>query len=126
MANDIRLDLLMKEIKDEYVQENFRKLKRYLDCIERKIDGGGSSGGGNTIVINPAPSFHKDDFEVDAPFIISRTKTLSENPTTDSEGIYLNGLLLPDSCYTIVGDLLTIDGALDLEVGDDIFVRYAS
>lgn len=50
MADDIRLDLLMKEVKDEYVQENFRKLKRYLDCIERKIEDGG--GGDTTNIIN--------------------------------------------------------------------------
>lgn len=51
MANDIRLDLLLKEIRDVYVQENFRKLERYLSNVEKKIaDAGGSSG--NTIVNN--------------------------------------------------------------------------
>jgi hypothetical protein len=43
MANDLRFDLLLKEIKDPYVQENFRKLKRYLE----RIDGG--FGGTQTI-----------------------------------------------------------------------------
>ena len=33
MANLRRLDLLIKEIEDVYVQENFRKLKRYLECF---------------------------------------------------------------------------------------------
>ena len=33
MANLRRLDLLIKEIEDVYVQENFRKLKRYLECL---------------------------------------------------------------------------------------------
>lgn len=34
MAQQVRLDLLLKEIEDPYVQENFRKLKRYLDCLD--------------------------------------------------------------------------------------------
>lgn len=34
MAQQTRLDLLLKEIEDPYVQENFRKLRRYLDCLD--------------------------------------------------------------------------------------------
>jgi len=126
MADDIRLDLLMKEIKDEYVQENFLKLKRYLDCLEQKIDGSGGAGDTNNIIINAPPSFYKDDFVTDAPYLVGRVTTLSQVPITDSERIYVNGLLLADDCYTVVGDQLTLDGGLDLQVGDDIFVRYAS
>lgn len=34
MTTNTRLDLLLKEIEDPYVQENFRKLRRYLDCLD--------------------------------------------------------------------------------------------
>lgn len=126
MARDVRLDLLLKEIKDEYVQENFRKLKRYIDCLEQKIAEGSGGGGGNTIIIGNPTTFYKSDIVVDAPFIISRDITLSVAPKANSDRVYLNGLILPDDCYAIAGTTLTIDGSLDIEVGDDIFVRYAS
>ena len=69
---------------------------------------------------------YKDDFIVDAPFLISREKTLTKKPRKDSETIFLNGLSIPDDCYTIVGDLLTFAGGVDLKLVDDIFVRYSS
>lgn len=124
MSNDIRLDLLLKEIDDLYVQENFRKLKRYLDSIEANI--GDVSTSVTNSIIQSTTTFYKNDIVVDAPFIISREITLSQVPDLDSERIFLNGLILADNCYTILGNILTLDGALDIEVGDDIFVRYAS
>ena len=39
MAQQTRLDLLLKEIDDEYVQENFRKLRRYLECLDSGTAG---------------------------------------------------------------------------------------
>lgn len=39
MAQQTRLDLLLKEIEDRYVQENFRKLGRYLECLESGVAG---------------------------------------------------------------------------------------
>lgn len=51
-TNNTRLDLLLKEIDDKYVQENFYRLKLYLD---RLLDDGllGVSGSiNNTTVIN--------------------------------------------------------------------------
>lgn len=34
MSSTVNLNLLIKEIKDPYVQENFLKLKQFLDCID--------------------------------------------------------------------------------------------
>lgn len=39
MTQQTRLDLLLKEIEDPYVQENFRKLRRYLDCLDTGLAG---------------------------------------------------------------------------------------
>jgi len=52
MAGNVRLDLLLKEIKDVYVQENFRKIKRYLTGIEQKISTSGTGSSGGTTIIN--------------------------------------------------------------------------
>ena len=52
MAGNVRLDLILKEIKDVYVQENFRKIKRYLAGIEQKISTSSTGSGGTTIINN--------------------------------------------------------------------------
>lgn len=46
MSSLNRLDLLLKEIEDPFVQENFRKIKRYIDCLVQ--EGGIGGGGGGT------------------------------------------------------------------------------
>ena len=58
MAQFNNLDLLLKEIKDPYVQENFYKLKLYLERLARNKTGNttilqnitGGGGSGNTIL----------------------------------------------------------------------------
>lgn len=127
MACEQRLDLLLREIQDPYVRENFHKLKRYLDCLAEN-SGGTVNEGDTTIVVGGGTetAFHKNDFVVDAPFILSKVVTLGFTPVEDSEGVYLNGLLLSDSCYTLAGVTLTLDSGMDLRVGDEIFIRYAS
>lgn len=67
-TNTTKLDLLLKEIKDEYVQENFYRLKLYLEQLgvgnttivnQDVIDSGGGSGTGvwtKTTVLVPALS----------------------------------------------------------------------
>ena len=56
MADIERLSLLIKEVKDEYVQENFLKLKRYLVCLEETIGSGGVTNTTNNINnINNSP-----------------------------------------------------------------------
>lgn len=34
MSSAVNLNLLIKEIKDPYVQENFLKLKQFIDCLD--------------------------------------------------------------------------------------------
>lgn len=130
MAQDLRLDLLLKEIEDKYVQENFRKLKRYLDCLDSRIGEGSPStpSGGNTIVIGGGSNtaFYNTEIVADSAFLISRQVTLTVAPSNSSESVYLNGLVLSASCYTISGTVLTLDSGLDLEELDDIFVKYAA
>jgi hypothetical protein len=48
------LRLLLKEIDDKYVQENFYKLKLYLDDLEGQLTGSTVPGGASTI-ITPSP-----------------------------------------------------------------------
>lgn len=45
MSDTNRVKFFIKEIEDYYVQENFLKLKRYLDCVNLT--------GGDTTIINP-------------------------------------------------------------------------
>lgn len=45
MAQVTRLDLLLKEIEDPYVQENFLKLRRYLNCLDSGQTGPRGSQG---------------------------------------------------------------------------------
>jgi len=119
-VNDITPDLLLKEIEDEYVRENFWRLKLYLEQLQSGgttiINSGGGSG--------TSLSGYKNDTEVDAPLVLSREITLTKAPETDTEGVYLNGLLLTDDCYSLSGNILTIDVSLPIEVGDLILVRY--
>lgn len=56
-----RLDLLLKEINDPYVQENFRRLKLFLDAQELSASGGsGGSGGSSTTIINTGTSIWEE------------------------------------------------------------------
>ena len=53
MSSTTQLDLLFKEIEDEYVRENFFKLKRYLDCLEAESGGTTTIIGGGTGTTSP-------------------------------------------------------------------------
>lgn len=79
---------------------------------------GGGTGGGIT--------FYKKDVIVGTPFLSARDITLQGAPVTDSERVYVNGLIIDDTNYTIASNILTINGGLNIELGDDIYVRFAS
>jgi hypothetical protein len=80
-------------------------------------DTGGGSGGF---------SFYKDRTILGAGFFTTRDITLPQAPVTDSERVYVNGLLLDDSNYTIAGSVISFDNGLNLEVGDEIDIRFAN
>ena len=71
-------------------------------------------------------SFYKTDKVVDSAFLIDKKLTLATVPLLDSEFAFLNGLLLPDDCYTIVGDEITFSPSLPFKVGHNINLRYAA
>lgn len=72
------------------------------------------------------PIGYKNDIIVDAAFLSNREITLAKVPILDTETVFLNGLLLTDDCYSLSGNILTIDGGLPIKVGDVILVRYLS
>lgn len=53
-----RLDLLLKEIDDAYVQENFRRLKLFLEAQDLSASGG--SGGSTTTIISGGTSIWEE------------------------------------------------------------------
>lgn len=84
--------------------------------LGRKPDGG-------KVLINITTS-NKTYKTVDNAFLTPRTVALSGTPKTDSEFVFLNGLLISDSCYTIVGDDVIFDAGLPFVVGDFLDIRY--
>jgi hypothetical protein len=81
-------------------------------------DTGGSGGGTGT--------FYKKDIIVGSTFLSDRDIILQGAPITNSERVYINGLIIDDSNYTISGGTLTMDAGLNLALGDKIYVRFAS
>ena len=55
MAQLKTLRLLLNEIDDKYVQENFYKLKLYIDALEQVLKEGLTDSSGNTIIIGGPP-----------------------------------------------------------------------
>jgi hypothetical protein len=78
------LRLLLKEIDDKYVQENFYKLKLYLDNLEDVLKNGLTGPDGDTIVIGGTP-----------PPVVSAPKLTqifnTDVSTVVSDFVYLNG-----------------------------------
>ena len=68
--------------------------------------------------------YYKTYIEVDAGFLTPRLVTLDTFPLLNSEMVFFNGLIMEDTCYTILGDELTFDPLLDIRVGDKIDIRY--
>jgi hypothetical protein len=89
----------------------------FADVTDDLGPGGGTGGG---------IAFFKKDIVVGTPFLSARDITLQGAPVTNSERVYVNGLIIDDTNYTLASNILTVDNALDIEVGDDIYVRFAS
>jgi hypothetical protein len=70
-------------------------------------------------------SFKKNYTLVDNAFLLPRTVTLDSEPLLDSELVFFNGLIIDDSCYTILINELTFNGLLNIKIGDTIDIRYA-
>ena len=73
-----------------------------------------------------AVNFSKLYKTVDAAFLLNKELTLAVDPLTDSEFVFLNGLVLRDDCYNISGNTLTFDPTLPFKIGHEIDVRYAT
>ena len=81
--------------------------------IDDLPDTGGGSGG---------YTFYKKD----VIYTGDRNIALQGAPINDSERVYLNGLLVDDSNYTISGSTLSIIPGAFLKTGDKIYVRFSS
>lgn len=82
-------------------------------------DVGGTPGGGGGAT-------EKDYFTVSSGFLSTPERTLPSVAITDSEIVFLNGLEIDDTNYSITGDLFTWNDSNDLRVGDKIHIRYAN
>lgn len=70
-------------------------------------------------------SWQKTPVTVDNVFLINRTVNLQGIPLTNTDFVYINGLLIKDDCYNISGSQLIFDGSLGLKSGMFIDIRYA-
>lgn len=86
--------------------------------ITDDIGDSGGSGGGYT--------FYKNETVVGSAFLSARDITLQGAPVDDSERVYVNGLIINDSNYTIASDVITFNSGLNIELGDKIDIRFAS
>ena len=87
--------------------------------ITDDLGGSGGTGGGSV-------TFYKKDIIVGLAFLSNRTIPLQAAPATDSERVYVNGLLIDDSNYTFSGTDLIINPGLNIAVGDEIYTRFAN
>jgi hypothetical protein len=94
--------------------------------IDAKIVGQRPSGAKVLIDINQLVVFQKAYVIVDSGFLSTREVTLTTGFITNSDNIYVNGLLLKDDNYTIASDTLTFNAGLEIEVGDNLDIRYAT
>jgi hypothetical protein len=83
------------------------------------LGGTGGAGGGTG-------DFYKKNIVVGSAFLSNRDIVLQGAPITDSEKVYVNGLLIDDSNYTINSNILTINSGLNIKLGYKIDVRFAS
>ena len=70
-------------------------------------------------------SFYKYYAVVDSTLLTTRQIDLGFVPIQDSELFFLNGLILKDDNYSVSSTILTIDSFLDIELGDEIDIRFA-
>lgn len=75
---------------------------------------------------NSQTYFEKVYKTVDLALIGLRIIDLGRIPIDNSEMFFYNGMLLKDDCYSITGTNLVIDSGLDIRVGAEIDVRFAT
>lgn len=79
---------------------------------------GDTTGGSNQ-------DWQKTPVIVDNVFIINRTVNLQGSPLSNTDFVFINGMLIKDDCYSISGTQLIFEPALTLKVGYNIDIRYA-
>ena len=119
------MKLFLKEIKDRYIQENFKRIQRNTDLTADKL---GSSGGitNNYTTVTPTvqTKYEREIFEIPTDIVADQI-TLIETPILKSEVVILNGLVLTEGAncdYTYIGnvisfntDVLTADGMVRVD-----------
>lgn len=120
-----RLDLLLKEIDDVYVQENFRRLKLFLEAQELSSSGG-SSGGVTTIVtgtaslweefnrtITPGSTVIVDTFTMlsfkQVEYIVNFKDTTSSKEKSLKLSVIKDDGSLKDTVYARMGSAISLD-----------------
>lgn len=71
-------------------------------------------------------TYYKTRKVVDAGFLLNNEIELDVAPITDSEFVFLNGLILMDDCYTLVGATLTFESGLPFKLGHQLDIRYVA
>lgn len=82
------------------------------------LGSSGGAGGGNL-------SFYPWSKVIDSATLTTRTIVLGHTPIENSEVVTLNGLLILDG-YSLVQNKLTLDQSIDIELGDEVLIKYAA
>lgn len=91
----------------------------WLLISEHPVEGGGGGSPG------PSYSFHQEERVIDAP-TEGFTVQLASIPISNSEDIFVNGLRLSHSNYTISGKEVTLVADVKLFINDVVTVKYVS
>lgn len=83
-----------------------------LDLVEPPVAGG--------------ITYNTDQILVDQNFLDTPTKALGGVVVADSEFIFLNGLFIDNSNYSIVGNILSWLVSADLRIGDTLDIKFNS
>ena len=86
----------------------------------------GQRPSGTKVLVDSIVSFYKFYVTIDSSFLLTREVSLNVGLLTDSERVYVNGLIIKDDCYVISSNILTLIPSLDIAVGDDLDIRYAT
>jgi len=122
MSLTTNLDLLLKEIEDPYVQENFYRLKLYLNSLESGVttiirDGTGGTGGvsiwekftklvpaSSTIIVDSLPLTSFQQVEL----IINYKQTVTKRSRGLKVSMVKDDTLLEEQIYAMVGAPLAV------------------
>lgn len=82
------------------------------------LGSSGGAGGGNI-------SFYPWKKEIDTATLTTRTIVLGHTPIENSEVVTLNGLMILDD-YSLVQNKLTLGPSIEIELGDEVLIKYAA